>query len=101
MPANDHIHTGGIGGNSLIDLIARMRQNDDLIDAHRCQTVHLALHRVRRIREDDIQTRACQLIGILGREPDQTDFLTGLLNDHRLLDHIAQKGLTADIGIGH
>ena len=66
MAPHDHIHAGGFCRHPFVDLVTRMAQHHDLVDAHLGQPVHLALHRRHRIRKGDVFAGAGQIMGVFG-----------------------------------
>ena len=101
VPAHDHVHASGVLGHALVDVVGRVAEDDDLVHALLCQPVHLRLHGLDRIGEDDVGAGGGELVGVLGREADQADALAADLDHGALLDGVRQDRLAAHIGVGH
>ena len=101
MPPYNHIDARCVLGDANIRVIARVRQDNDLVHPIRRQTINLALNRVDRIGEHHVWPRACQFIRVLRCQTDQTKPLATPFDDGRLHDCVRKQRLTRNIGVRH
>ena len=101
MPTHDHVQTGGVDRDGQVGGIARMAEQDNLVDAIGHQLVNLGLDGRRRVGENNVRPRAGQFIIVNGGDPNQADLFASLVHNNRFLDHLAQRRFPTEVGVGH